>query len=86
LMRMPRKAVMRFRFYRFETLFGAVTGGRAAEELLREELLMQLVADVMRERSGTEERPLVPESIRAARDLIDDDPLADVSLADLSRE
>ncbi|TBY68926.1 AraC family transcriptional regulator [Rhizobium leguminosarum bv. viciae] len=71
---------------RFETLFRAVTGGRAAEELLRDELLLQLVADVMRERSGTEERPLVPASIRAARDLIDDDPLAAVSLADLSRE
>ncbi|MBY5818019.1 AraC family transcriptional regulator [Rhizobium leguminosarum] len=70
---------------RFETLFGAVTGARAAE-LLREELLLQLVADVMRERCDTEERPLVPASIRAARDLIDDDPLAAVSLADLSRE
>ncbi|MGO6704856.1 AraC family ligand binding domain-containing protein, partial [Rhizobium ruizarguesonis] len=60
---------------RFETLFGAVTGGRGADGLLCEELLLQLVADVMRERCGTEERPLVPASIRAARDLIDDDPL-----------
>ncbi|WP_431674616.1 AraC family transcriptional regulator [Rhizobium leguminosarum] len=71
---------------RFEMLFGAVTGGGTAEGLLCDELLLQLVADVMRERSGTEERPLVPASIRAARNLIDDDPLAAVSLADLSRE
>lgn len=71
---------------RFETLFRAVTGGAAADGLLCEELLLQLVADVMRERFATEERPLVPASIRAARNLIDDDPLAAVSLADLSRE
>ncbi|MBY5461813.1 AraC family transcriptional regulator [Rhizobium leguminosarum] len=70
----------------FETLFRAVTGGAAADGLLCEELLLQLVADVMRERGGAEERPLVPASIRAARNLIDDDPLAAVSLADLSRE
>lgn len=70
---------------RFETLFRAVTGV-AANGLLSEELLLQLVADVMRERGGFEERPPVPASIRAARDLIDDDPLAAVSLADLSRE
>lgn len=70
---------------RFETLFRAVTGA-AADGLLREELLLQLVADVMHERGAFEERPPVPASIRAARDLIDDDPLAAVSLADLSRE
>ncbi|MBX5157574.1 AraC family transcriptional regulator [Rhizobium sp. NZLR8] len=71
---------------RFEMLFRAVTGGGAADGLLREELLLQLVADVMRERGDAEERPPVPASIRAARDLIDDDPLAAVSLTDLSRE
>ncbi|PDT32315.1 AraC family transcriptional regulator [Rhizobium sp. L9] len=70
---------------RFGTLFCAVTAS-AADGLLCEELLLQLVADVMREGGGSEERPLVPSSIRAARDLIDDDPLAAVSLADLSRE
>lgn len=69
---------------RFETLFRTVTGGGAADGLLCEELLLQLIADVMRERCGTEERPLVPASIRVARNLIDDDPLAAVSLADLS--
>jgi AraC-like DNA-binding protein len=70
---------------RFEMLFGAVTGG-GADGLLSEQLLLQLVADVMRERRDRQERPAVPASIRAARDLIDDDPLAAVSLADLSRE
>ncbi|OWV90552.1 AraC family transcriptional regulator [Rhizobium sp. N122] len=70
---------------RFETLFGAVTEAKT-DGMLREQLLLQLVADVMRERAGSDERPPVPASIRAARDLIDDDPLAAVSLADLSRE
>ncbi|EJT05031.1 AraC family transcriptional regulator [Rhizobium sp. CCGE 510] len=70
---------------RFEALFGAVTGGEAADGLLREQLLLQLVADVMRER-GSDERPTVPASIRAAQELIDDDPLVAVSLTDLSRE
>ncbi|RUM21452.1 AraC family transcriptional regulator [Rhizobium vallis] len=71
---------------RFQTLFRAVTDDQAMDGLLREELLLQLVVDVMRERRVSEERPAVPASIRAARDLIDDDPLASVSLADLSRE
>jgi len=70
---------------RFETLFRAVTGG-TADALLHEELLLQLVADVMQERAEQEDRTAVPASIRAARDLIDDDPLAVISLADLSRE
>ncbi|MBX5185002.1 AraC family transcriptional regulator [Rhizobium sp. NZLR5] len=71
---------------RFEALFGVVTGARAADGLLTEQLLLQLVADVMCERGGSDEQPPVPASIRAARDLIDDDPLAAVSLTDLSRE
>ncbi|EJZ19590.1 AraC family transcriptional regulator [Rhizobium sp. Pop5] len=70
---------------RFDTLFRAVTG-ETADALLHEELLLQLVADVMREYAGQEDRTAVPASIRAARDLIDSDPLASVSLADLSRE
>ena len=70
---------------RFETLFRAATDA-AADGLLCEQLLLQLVADVMRERGGAEQRPPVPASIRAARELIDDDPVAAVSLADLSRE
>ena len=71
---------------RFEILFGAVTESGSGYGLLREQLLLQLVADVMRERGGSDERPPVPASIRAARDLIDDDPLAAVSLADLAGE
>lgn len=71
---------------RFQRLFRAVTDDKAMDGLLREELLLQLVADVMRERAEQEDRTAVPASIRAARDLIDDDPLASVSLADLSRE
>ncbi|RUL96159.1 AraC family transcriptional regulator [Rhizobium chutanense] len=71
---------------RFETLFRAVTCGGAADRLLSEEMLLQLVADVMRERGASDVRPPVPVAIRAARELIDDDPLAAISLADLSRE
>lgn len=70
---------------RFETLFEVVTGARA-DGLLTEQLLLQLFADVMRECGGGAERPPVPASIRAAQELIDDDPLAAVSLTDLSRE
>ncbi|ARQ59239.1 UNVERIFIED_ORG: AraC-like DNA-binding protein [Rhizobium etli] len=70
---------------RFESLFGAVTGG-GADGLLLEELLLELVADVIREDGDREERPPVPAAIRTAQALIDDDPLAAVSLADLARE
>lgn len=71
---------------RFQTLFRALTEATASPGLLHEELLLQLVADVMRERADEEERLAVPASIRAAWDLIDSDPLAAVSLADLARE
>ncbi|ANL35154.1 AraC family transcriptional regulator [Rhizobium phaseoli] len=71
---------------RFEMLFDAMTEAEAVDGLLLEELLLQLVADVMREDGDREERPPVPASIRMARALIDDNPLAAVSLADLARE
>ncbi|ARM89292.1 AraC family transcriptional regulator protein [Rhizobium sp. CIAT894] len=71
---------------RFEMLFRAATGNGAADGLLCDQLLLRLAADVMRERGDYDGPPPVPASIRAARDLIDDDPLAAVSLADLARE
>lgn len=71
---------------RFEALFHAVTQAEPDEALRREELLLRLVADVMRERAERRQAIAVPRAIRAARALIDDDPLAAVSLADLARE
>lgn len=69
---------------RFRALFSAVTGN---EERLRcEELLLSVIADAMREAVMGEEAVRVPGSIADARRLIDDDPAAEISLADLARE
>ncbi|WP_416064248.1 AraC family transcriptional regulator [Rhizobium sp. ZK1] len=69
---------------RFRALFSAVTGN---EERLRcEEMLLSVIAGAMRE-SGMGEVPAgVPHSIAYARSLIDDNPVAEISLADLARE
>jgi AraC-like DNA-binding protein/quercetin dioxygenase-like cupin family protein len=71
---------------RFEALFRAVTQTGPADALLPEERLLRIIADVMRERAEHRPPAPVPAAIRAARALIDDDPLAAVSLADLARE
>ncbi|WP_454850016.1 AraC family transcriptional regulator [Rhizobium binxianense] len=71
---------------RFGALFRAITQTWSVDALLPEELLLRLIADVMRERAERRPAAPVPAAIRAARALIDDDPLAAVSLADLARE
>jgi len=69
---------------RFRALFSAVTGN---EERRRcEELLLSVIADAMRETVMGEVPERVPHSIAYARSLIDDDPAAEISLADLARE
>ena len=69
---------------RFRALFSAVTGN---EERLRcEELLLSVAADAMRETAMQEELASAPRTIVHARSLIDDDPAAEISLADLARE
>lgn len=69
---------------RFRALFSAVTGD---EERMRcEELLLSVIADAMRETVQQAESATAPHSIVHARNLIDDDPAAEISLADLARE
>lgn len=69
---------------RFRALFSAITGN--GERLRCEELLLSVIADAMRETVMGEEAVRVPGSIAHARGLIDDDPAAEISLADLARE
>ncbi|MBB5573277.1 MULTISPECIES: AraC family transcriptional regulator [Rhizobium] len=70
---------------RFKALFSTVTGQDGPEAALRRDgLLLSIVADVMREQRQADEGTNVPAAIRRARDLIDDDPAASVTLADLA--
>ncbi len=68
---------------RFRALFSAVTGDEA--RMRSEELLLSVIADAMRETAMQEDLAL-PQSIVHARSMIDDDPAAEISLADLARE
>ncbi|CDN50705.1 AraC family transcriptional regulator [Neorhizobium galegae] len=70
----PQAATMR-------QLFTAMTVEQAGAELRRQELLLTLLAEVMRD--APEPKP-VPQAIRAARERIDDDPAKAVTLADLA--
>lgn len=86
---------------RFGALFSAVTAGRqqvATDEAVsatpagteaavaREELLLMLLAEVMRDGNGFATDRSVPAPISAARSLIDDDPAAAITLAALAGE
>lgn len=70
----------------FQALFIAVTapgGGRT--EMLGEECVLSLLADVMRERDEQRAIGHVPAAIARAQSLIDDDPTAAVTLSDLAQ-
>ena len=70
---------------RFRTLFSTVIVQDGAEAGLRRDgLLLSLVADVMREQRHADDDVTAPAAIMRARDLIDDDPVAPVTLADLA--
>jgi AraC-like DNA-binding protein len=83
---------------RFGALFSAVTAGRqdstdeattpagAQASVAREEMMLMLLAEVMRDGNGFAPDRSVPAPISAARGLIDDDPAAAITLADLARE
>ncbi|HEV2900724.1 MAG TPA: AraC family transcriptional regulator [Pseudaminobacter sp.] len=82
---------------RFGALFSAVTAGRQATEdeatpagaqasVAREETMLMLLAEVMRDGNGFAPDRSIPAPISAARSLIDDDPAAAITLADLARE
>ncbi|MEF0938747.1 AraC family transcriptional regulator [Rhizobium sp. BR 362] len=70
---------------RFKALFSIVTSEGSPETALRRDgLLLSLVADVMREQRQADEGADAPAAIMRARNLIDDDPAASVTLADLA--
>ncbi|AJD41913.1 AraC family transcriptional regulator [Rhizobium sp. SEMIA 4085] len=71
---------------RFASLFAAITSRSTKDDLAREELLLGVVAAVMREQPMPEVARMAPGTIGKAKSLIDGDPLANVSLADLARE
>ncbi|AGB71854.1 MULTISPECIES: AraC family transcriptional regulator [Rhizobium] len=68
----------------FKTLFSLLIEDAAENILLRDELLLSLIADVMRERAGAVREDAIPADIKRARELIDDDPAASLTLAELA--
>ncbi|KAA1182780.1 AraC family transcriptional regulator [Rhizobium tropici] len=68
----------------FKTLFPLVISNAPQDVLLRDGLLLLLVAAVMREGTGGSRDAAVPAAISRARDLIDDDPAAPLTLAELA--
>lgn len=69
----------------FRALYSALTAPEAeAISLCRDEALALLVARLLRERP-LEALPAMPAAIRLAQELLDDDPAAPVTLADLAR-
>ncbi|MFS8115690.1 AraC family transcriptional regulator [Rhizobium jaguaris] len=70
---------------RFRTLFSTVIVQGGSEAALRHDvLLLSVVADVMREQRQADDCIAAPAGITRARDLIDDDPAAPLTLADLA--
>jgi AraC-like DNA-binding protein len=71
---------------RFQKLFSIVTRGNEGKTALqREELFLTLLPDVMRERNRFDGEQLVPKAIFNAKNLIDDNPAAPITLSDLAR-
>lgn len=68
---------------RFGVLFAAMTRGGAAASLLREEMLLVVLA-ALRPKAGRE--PAIPDALRIVRQAIDDDPARSLTLAGLARE
>jgi len=67
----------------FQHLFSIMTTADSSE-LHREELLLQLLPTIVRERNE-QDSASAPIAIHRARNLIDDEPTASVTLADLAR-
>lgn len=71
----------------FERLFAAMTNEHPiASTLLREELLLNLLAGVFHEADDPVQQQAIPKAIRRARTMIDDQPDLAVTLADLAKE
>lgn len=69
---------------RFKTLFPLLIEATARNALLRDGLLLSLVADVMRQGGGSSSDNASPAVVSRARDRIDDDPAAPLTLAELA--
>lgn len=67
----------------FRSLFHAMTENGNGADLRRQEALLTLLAQAQGEMAH---RPALPAPISAARDLIDSDPVAPITLWDLARE
>ncbi len=71
----------------FQQLFSTMTTtSNTSSQLHREELLLRLLEGIVRERSDHDDLYTPPLPIRTAMDLIDDEPAALITLADLARE
>jgi AraC-like DNA-binding protein len=71
----------------FRQLFSAITAGDGVEATIgQEEWLLIVLAQLVREQPRFGRAQPVPVTIRNAQSLIDDDPAAPVTLADLARE
>jgi AraC-like DNA-binding protein len=70
----------------FAELFAAMTDDGDASPLHREELLLRLLARIGRERGELAPQRSVPAAIGIAKDRIDGEPAAPVTLAGLARE
>ena len=68
----------------FKTLFSLVIDDTTEGSLLRDGLLLSLLAAVMREGTGGLRADAVPADINRACELIDDDPAAPLTLAELA--
>jgi AraC-like DNA-binding protein len=69
----------------FEKLFCAVTSDPERTVLRREELFLTLLNSAMCERSEFQGQLSYPKAVSKAKDLIDNDPTAPITLADLAR-
>ncbi|MBA3448774.1 MAG: AraC family transcriptional regulator [Pseudaminobacter sp.] len=70
----------------FQNLFRMVTAAGVETAVEREESLLILLAGILGEDNRFDKGRLVPQTISSAKNLIDDDPAAAITLADLARE
>ncbi|RZS82660.1 AraC-like DNA-binding protein [Phyllobacterium myrsinacearum] len=83
----PRPVIQEVRLAnQFERLFTAMTAPGIASAIRQEESLLMLLAGVFGEPGDPQRFPAIPQAVRRARDLIDDQPARAVTLEDLSRE
>lgn len=68
----------------FRSLFSLLVKDAAENVLLRDGLLLSLIAAVMREGSGALREDAITTDIKRARELIDDDPATPLTLAELA--